>query len=566
MSNVKKENFYRLFLLILGIGSILVNIKTAFVNYNTDIEYAVTMSYRILKGDGMFRQMWEPHQTSAFLAAFFMQIYIWLFGTTTGVTLFLNFAGIVIKALITLFVYFILKKYVDSKVLYLMCLFFFTVSPKNFVFPEFSNMQLWFSVLLFGMLFWYFQNQNKKGGLILAAAALCLEIISYPSCIIIYLGVAGLLLAYSYNKWRDLVIFSLGCLGFGTAYAGYFMAKIGINEFAESIENIIGGDGSHGSSVVDKIAVYLTECGKTFLFLAVCLLVSVVLTRLYALAFKEKQKRPYMFFFLLVLCIYHFGSAVLVGDRYRYLSAFPAIILCGWRASRVCSKNEKMIYTIGAVLSLGALLATLMLTNLTFLTSVAYMILGVMVSFLPISKYLESQQAAVGKNGSRIILVLLCAVTVFRGGFLVIHGDYTNASIFYLLEAPQIIHYGPSKGMVTDYYSGLVINETAEEWPEYVRDGDRILIITSGYLSSAGYMYADTEIATSSTICTPTYDEKLKKYWELYPEKYPNVVAIACQDGELRVNGLSYIMQWLENEFQPDEVQDGKFYRYYRKN
>lgn len=565
MSKVKKENLYGLILIILGIGAILVNVKNAFVNYNTDIEYAVTMSYRILKGDGMFLQMWEPHQTSAFLAAFFMQIYIRLFGTTAGVALFLNFVGIVIKALITLFIYFVLKKYVNTKVLYLMCLFFFTVSPKNFVFPEFSNMQLWFSALLFGMLFWYFQNQNKKIGLILAAAALCLEIISYPSCIILYLGVAALLWSYSHSKWRDLLIFSLGCLGFGVAYAGYFVAKIGGKSFAESIGNIIGVDGSHDTSFVDKFATYLTECGKTFLFLAVCLLISAAAAHIYAFVFKKKKK-PYMLFFLVVLCIYHFVSAALVGDRYRYLSVFPAIILCGWRACRVCSKNEKMIYNIGAVLSVGALLATLMLTNLTFLTSVAYMILGVMVSFLPVSKYLESQAISVGKSVSLAVLILFCGVTVFRGGFLIIHGDYTNASIFYLLDAPQIIHYGPSKGMVTDYYSGLVINETAEEWPEYVQDGDRILIVTSGYLNSAAYMYADTEIATPSTICTPTYDEKLLKYWELYPEKYPNVVIIAYRDGELKVNGLSYIMQWLENEFQPDEIQDGTFYRYYRKN
>lgn len=56
------------FLLILGI--LLVNLKKMFVDFHIDVEYAVTMSYRLAMGDHMFSQMREPHQTSAFLLAF----------------------------------------------------------------------------------------------------------------------------------------------------------------------------------------------------------------------------------------------------------------------------------------------------------------------------------------------------------------------------------------------------------------------------------------------------------------------------------------------------------------
>lgn len=566
MNKYGKENFSRRFLLLLGIVSVLVNIKNAWMNYNTDVDYAVTMSYRIIKGDDMFLQMWEPHQTSAFLATFFMRIYLGLFGTTTGVTLFLNFVGIIIKAAITLFVYFTLRKNVNSVLLYLMCLFFFTVNPKNFVFPEFSNMQLWFSILLFGMLFRYFQNQEKKSRLILAAAALCLEILSYPSCVIVYFCVAGILFAYSNRKWRDLLIFSISCLVGGTVYVCYFLRKTGVRKFIEAVENIVGGDGSHGASLVDKFQDYFIECGKSLLFLGVCLLIAVILTQLYSVVLKKRKKGAYLLSFLVVLCGYHFFSALFVGDRYRYLAIFPAIILCGGLVCRVCDKTEKMIYVIGTVLSLGALMSTLMLTNLTFLTSVAYMVLGVMVSFVPIGRYLEMSWPSGKKIASRTVLALFCAVTIFRSGFLVIHGDYTNASIFYILSAPKIIQYGPLKGILTDYFSGYVINETAKEWSEYVQEQDSILIVTSGYLSSTAYMFTDTEIATPSTICTPTYDEQLLRYWELYPEKYPDVVIVSCWDGELKVSEESYIMHWLENEFQADQIQDGVFWRYYRRN
>ena len=69
-----------------------------------------------------------------------------------------------------------------------------------------------------------------------------------------------------------------------------------------------------------------------------------------------------------------------------------------------------------------------------------------------------------------------------------------------------------------------------------------------------------------STICTPTYDEKLLKYWEQNPQKYPNVVVVSCWFGELKVAEDSWIMQWLETEFRADTVIDGQYYRYYLKN
>lgn len=562
----QKETIYKIIVVVLSIGAILVNVKNAIVNYNVDTEYAVALSYRLVKGDIMFAEMWEPHQTSAFLSAFFIQLYLWMFGTTTGITLFLNFVGLAIKALMTVFLYVLLRKHVNKKVLYPACLFFFAMNPKYLLLPEFSNMQLWFSVLLFGMLFLYFQKQNQKRWLVFAAIALCLEVLSYPSCVIVYVGVIALLVAYSENKWKDILIFSAGCLGIGVVYVGYFAWKIGAGELLDSIGHIIGGDSSHGVGLGVKFLEYFKEMGKVILLLAVCALVSILCTRLYARLFKEKQEKPYLFFFLLVLSVYNFVSALVVGDRYMYLSIFLAVIAGGWWCRRACDRTGKMIYDIGAILSSVALLATLLLTNLTFLTSVAYMILGVTVSFVPIGKYLEGKGPVFKKIWPGYAMVLFCAATIFRSGFLIIYGDYVNASVIDLIEAPKIIQYGPSKGIVTDYFRGHVINESVLEWPESVQDGDRILLVSSDYLSAIGYLYADTEICTPSTICTPTYDERLLEYWEKNPEKYPNVVIVSCWDGDLKLKEDSWIMQWIETEFCPDEVQDGKYWRYYRKN
>ena len=42
---------------------------------------AASMAYRLVQGDRMFLEMWEPHQTSAFFSAAFLWLYMQLFHT-----------------------------------------------------------------------------------------------------------------------------------------------------------------------------------------------------------------------------------------------------------------------------------------------------------------------------------------------------------------------------------------------------------------------------------------------------------------------------------------------------
>ena len=59
----KKKKYIVMLLLI---GSFLAALKCIFVSLQMDEEYAVSMSYRLLLGDRLFTQIWDPHQTSAF--------------------------------------------------------------------------------------------------------------------------------------------------------------------------------------------------------------------------------------------------------------------------------------------------------------------------------------------------------------------------------------------------------------------------------------------------------------------------------------------------------------------
>ena len=87
------------------LGSFLAAAKLIFVDYTLDEEYQIVMAYRTLQGDLLFREMWEPHQTSAFLCAGLIWIYRAVTGTLTGVILFLRFVTLGIQLTLACLVY-----------------------------------------------------------------------------------------------------------------------------------------------------------------------------------------------------------------------------------------------------------------------------------------------------------------------------------------------------------------------------------------------------------------------------------------------------------------------------
>lgn len=110
-----------------------------------------------------------------------------------------------------------------------------------------------------------------------------------------------------------------------------------------------------------------------------------------------------------------------------------------------------------------------------------------------------------------------------------------------------------------------IMNMDMQEWPDHIHPGDRVLIVGGDSISPIKYLFENVTICTDSTICTPTYNEKLLRYWEQNPDKFPNVIVVDCWFGHLNVDEDSWIMQWIYEEFGADSYEDGTYQRYYCK-
>ena len=146
----KKKKYIVMLLLI---GSFLAALKCIFVSLQMDEEYAVSMSYRLLLGDRLFTQIWDPHQTSAFLMEFLMWIYLKLFHTTTYIVIWVRFAGVLIQLAITCYLYRILCYLLEPEYSFYLAMIYFNLLPKTYVMPEFSNMMAWGLTMLLLSLF-----------------------------------------------------------------------------------------------------------------------------------------------------------------------------------------------------------------------------------------------------------------------------------------------------------------------------------------------------------------------------------------------------------------------------
>ncbi len=546
--------------------ALFINVKYIFIDFGIDAEFQISMSYRLATGDVMFKEMWEPYQMSTFLCATFIKIWLWLFDSTTGIVLFLQIMGSVIDGLIAYFLYRTVYKYFDDKkTAFIMAWVFSLISPKDVPLPEYANMQIWFGMLL-GISFFVYYKEHKKRYLFLSAIFLCAMILSYPSCLIVFLGIIGLLIAL---KRKDgILIFTGTCFVIGMVYLGFIFSNVSINEFLITIENMLAIETSHAISMTDKMLAYLKDIIELAVIIGGAYIVPGTVIWLANRKKVDKDKEynrllTNIFFFLIVTGISLYTIIFFESDwRFYYSIIFICIIVIGIQYVRKLSKDQKIFYWICMVISCLEFVATILLTNLEIIVSVPYLLIATIASFLPISE--ELRQTDINRilnNLKYFAVVSLIVLLAFRSVYI-IRPMWKHINTIFEIEG--IVKSGPAIGIMSTYMGPYIQNETIKEWGQYIEDGDTIYMI-GGSLDTLGYLYADTNIGAPSLVPTPGYNENILEYWEMNPQKYPDVIIASCWYGTMDVElpEDSWIIKWINEEYQPEKIIDGKYWRYY---
>ncbi len=561
LTNKKGYLFYAL-LLIMAIFSMVVS------NIGYDSEYQLAMGYRLLKGDKMILEMWEPHQTSAFLCAFLMKLYLMITNTTTGIVLYTQIVGLFIRIAIGWFLYKTIRTVTGEKPATMAGILYLLISPKDILTPDFSNMMLWTSSLLFLTIIKYLDTK-RISYLILSAIWLCLGVLSYPSFIISYFAMLLILQKYSDTTRRDILLFTGVCALIGGIYAGYFLITIGPEHILNCVGKALSIEPSHTISTMDKISIHILNMLKIAAMLAGVGLIAFFITFLNQLIRSKKQGNTQKFFkekWLVtswyVLLIFFLINILSAENRGGIGIPLLFIMAIGFANKNLLNYEEKRLYYISLWISVMCLFATLILSDHAFLQGITYMVLGTCTSVIPLWHLIKKELTTTKwlKYGIHIFILLL----IFR--CLYIHVPmFGRGQICSIASDMGLVRSGPAAGIITDESGAARQRDSMAEWKNHIQDGDTIWIVGEP-LDTLGYLYDDVEIGAPSVMSTPTYNKALEYYWELNPEKYPEVVIVASSFGELEwtLLGNEWLMDWLE-EYDADKVVDGNYWRYYIK-
>ena len=563
MKKLLSNKIYLFYFFILLIASL----SLIFTNVSYDAEYQLAMAYRIVQGDTMINEMWEPHQTSAFLCAIIMKLFIMVTGSTTGIVLFTQIIGFIIRFIISYYLYKTLCKITTQTPALIAAVLYLIISPKDLLVPEFSNMQLWFGTLMF-LCFVHYLQSKKLWLLILSAINLCLGVLSYPSFIISFIVMCGLLIHYSSHKKRDIILYTLTCAGIGLSYAFYLLCQASWQEIMNCLPKALSIEPSHTVDFSTKLLTHIFNSCKMLGILIIIAIIGWIIHLILTKTLKKLNlpKDNWIFIswcILMILLLLHIMKADSHGGP-SY--AFLVIMFIGFSKRNLLSEEQKTIYYCALWIGISNLVATLILSDHAVVQAIPYMVLSVCISVIPLYNWFKAEQ---NKKYWKIIFIIcvhtFLLITVFRS--IYVHVPISGRSqICSLFSDMGIIRSGPAMGIITNENGAAMQRDSMQEWSKYIDEGDTIWILGEP-VDTLGYLYENVEVGAPSVMSTPTYTSELLYYWEINPEKFPNVIILSSGFGELSWDLLKneWLMEWLENEYKADTIIDGHYWRYYFK-
>ncbi len=545
---MNRKRVIKIFIVLVLLGILVINIKSIFVDYCADSGYALAMAQRLIDGDGLFIKAWEPHQTSAFVIALLMKVYEAFFHTKTGIVLYVHLCGLLLYAVVALALYFLLKEYIGSKASGIAAAIILVLRPKMVQLPDYANLIIIFSVMMFVFLARYLLKGKRILDLIVSSLFLVLCILSYPSCITLYVGMIVLLIVFSEKKVRDVLISTATCAVSGIAYAMIPVSRLGFWGFIDRLLLIVKSDSHSEESTYTGINYF-----KEVLYGLVVLLITAVISLMIYLLIRKLKRIPQANFIEVfsvvsatLFCIESVIIKNIIGDpNIAYWCVDKVVVLIPIAISlfyiRKIEKERRTIYVISMVLSMCTLVGIGLLTNLPLITVLCYSHLALVGAMVVLS------------GMKRKLIPMVCTLLAL----IVVQGMSSVTTI------ENIVRVGPKKGIVTTLYNCNYERISFAEWNENVGEDDSVLIADSFRSDPLLYIYTGAKVGTSSTISTPSLSETLQEYWEMYPDREPAVIAVPVLGGE--ESGKR--PDWIEDKIDKNYTLrgQGEYWNFYRK-
>ena len=234
MSHTKKPTIEKIILALLGLLALAALVRTMFLGLEIDEEYALSLGFRLVRGDRLFYSMWEPHQLAALPPALLIGLFTAVAGTTTAV--------LAVKLALAVWFYRSLRVALGGRCAYLLALAVLAFTPKWFLGPDYVSQQFHFTLTAFLFLYGYYAPGPRQYRGLWRVAVLMLALL--------------LLGRGSADKCRGLWVFVLTCAVCGGAFVVYVLQGMGF-DFAALLAraDLILHDPQYDFTTADRLAM-----------------------------------------------------------------------------------------------------------------------------------------------------------------------------------------------------------------------------------------------------------------------------------------------------------------------
>jgi hypothetical protein len=563
-----KKTAWRIIQISLLLLTVAAIAKAVFVSLDIDESYAAAEAYRLVTGDKLLFDLWEPHQFSALLPALFLFPFVKITGSAAGSIIYLRVIGILIHLAVGLFLYFTAKEKTGSKSAFLLFVFHMNFLPKWVAMPEFELIHYWCFLLIFLLLYRYEEKKNALFPLF-AGVAYFFSGMSYPTMVLLY---PFFLICMLLRKGKRS---AAGWFTLGAAVpSGILIASILSYLPAEKVTTFVGYvfmDASHTSvSAAGKLVEYGRELLSHGIKFGKSFCPAVVITLILWLILRKKAERKFSFVTFLVISLFisvgflsaraAFGFVFEDKNQFffqvRYAVALFAFLLLGFKSFKE-NKAEVLYGMIPSVLAFGAILA---ITNMDINTTYAKLMPGIIAGLMLLCRRANEEKtgpvlriSAQFAAGMLLLCFFICRILLIR----------VNGCLPVTVKAKTVrIADGPAAGVYVPEEPGRYWNEAYAEMKSLIPEDANVLYIGAEQLF---YMTFCQKAATPSVQGTTVFNEMYGKYYEVFPEKTPEIVVIDTTFGENPAYYYSpensYITEWIEENLEISEEKTVGAYR-----
>ena len=536
---------------VLVAACVLVMVRQVFVGLEIDEVYALSLGFRLVQGDRLFAQMWEPHQLCALPPALLVGLYRAVTGTTTGLLVFVRLVMLACKGAMSWVFYREFRRDLGRGGAGLAALVLFLYAPKWFLGPDYTGQQFYFTVAAFLCFHHYVTRGFRRSWLVaVGAVCACFSFLAYPQSIAAFpfLWLGLFLLGRRGGEVRFLGVprgawVLLGtCAVCGAAFLVWALQGMAFDlaAFVARVKLILD-DPQYGFTAAERLAKMARQTlpvvrSLLWSLLAALALCGVVRWRRGTLPGGAGLVLGSWAALATLQCTLR---AVRDGslDERQFL---PVLVLTGiwvfWHARR--QPQAAPLFWLGYLPGLAAYLFIVRSTVLGLSTTFLYLTWPALCALLLLAGQKAMPLRRVGQGCLAVMLLFLAVCRLW----CVQTTGWRSADI---TDTPLVpIENGPAKGIRAD--------EKAADMQECLYEAlepfaGQAVLQAIGEQNGLGFLMADgtLTVAQASVISGTDSDPRFEDYYTLVPDKLPDV--ILYDDAEVR--DMAQFHAWLEENF-----------------